>query len=182
MADKQWGSAGALNYLNLAKAQINNIWLHEIVDSKLAGPGDGWGPTDLWKNINISYFAPAYYRVFGRVTGQTTNWNNVTKTSYDVIERTLTTQNGNANNGLVPAWSTPAGMPMAPSGTSMRHRRRRGGQCRAPVPAGVPVHHQGVAERERQHGRHGHDAGELHGAGGGMPRLRGDAIGEKSHR
>ena len=60
MADKQWGSAGSLNYLNLAKAQINNIWLHEIVDSKLAGPGDSWGPTDLWKNINISYFAPAY--------------------------------------------------------------------------------------------------------------------------
>src|SRR5437762_932134 len=48
MADKQWGSAGTLNYLNLAKAQINNIWLHEIVDSKLAGPGDGWGPTNLW--------------------------------------------------------------------------------------------------------------------------------------
>ena len=48
MADRQWGSAGSLNYLNLAKAQINNIWLHEIVDSKLAGPGDSWGPTDLW--------------------------------------------------------------------------------------------------------------------------------------
>ena len=43
MADKQWGSAGTLNYLNLAKTQINNIWLHEIVDSKLAGPGDSWG-------------------------------------------------------------------------------------------------------------------------------------------
>ena len=48
MADKQWGSAGTLNYLNLAKTQINNIWLHEIVDSKLAGPGDSWGPTNLW--------------------------------------------------------------------------------------------------------------------------------------
>ena len=42
MADKQWGSTGSLNYLNLAKTQINNIWLHEITDSKLAGPGDSW--------------------------------------------------------------------------------------------------------------------------------------------
>jgi hypothetical protein len=83
--------------------------------------------------INISYFAPAYYRAFGRVTGQTANWNNVAKTSYDVIEKTLTTQNGNASNGLVPAWSTPAGVPMSPpapacrSTTSSTRAARRSG-------------------------------------------------------
>ena len=31
--------------------------------------------------INISYFAPAFYRVFGRVTGQTANWDRVATTS-----------------------------------------------------------------------------------------------------
>jgi hypothetical protein len=67
MADRQWGSTGPLNYLNLAKSQINNVWNHEIVDSKLAGPGDSWGPTNLWNNINISYFAPAFYRIFKQV-------------------------------------------------------------------------------------------------------------------
>ena len=29
------------------RTQIDTIWNHEIYESKLAGPGDGWGPTDL---------------------------------------------------------------------------------------------------------------------------------------
>jgi endo-1,4-beta-D-glucanase Y len=101
MADKQWGSAGSLNYLNLAKAQINNIWLHEVVDSKLAGPGDSWN--DPWRNINISYFAPAFYRVF-KMVDPAHDWDAVIKTTYDTIIASLTTANGNASNGLVPAW------------------------------------------------------------------------------
>ncbi len=116
MADKQWGSAGSLNYLNLAKTQINNIWLHEIVDSKLAGPGDGWGPTDLWKNINISYFAPAFYRVFKQIDPGHA-WDAVITTSYDTIlspsntldKGALKPANMNTNNGLVPAWCTSSG-------------------------------------------------------------------------
>jgi Glycosyl hydrolases family 8 len=105
MADKQWGSAGTLNYLNLAKAQINNIWLSEIVDSKLLGPGDMWGPnrSALWQSINISYFAPFYYRLF-KMVDSGHDWDAVIKTSYDTIMYALTTQNGNASNGLVPAW------------------------------------------------------------------------------
>src|SRR5262249_45053588 len=105
MADKQWGTmaSGGGKYIDLAKAQINNIWLHEIVDSKLAGPGDGWGPTNLWQNINISYFAPAYYRLFKTVDSAHA-WDAVIQTTYDTIMASLTTANGNANNGLVPAW------------------------------------------------------------------------------
>ena len=103
MADKQWGSAGTLNYLNLAKTQITSVWDHEIVDSKLAGPGDSWGGANLWANINISYFAPAFYRVFKQVD-PTHDWDAVIKTTYDVIIQSLTTTNGNLNNGLVPAW------------------------------------------------------------------------------
>ena len=101
MADKQWGSAGSLNYLNLAKAQINNIWLHEVFDSKLAGAGDSWN--DPWRNINISYFAPAFYRVF-KMVDPGHDWDAVIKTTYDTIIASLTTANGNASNGLVPAW------------------------------------------------------------------------------
>jgi hypothetical protein len=119
MADARWGGRGSLttSYIELARAQINRIWMHEVDHARadVLKPGDGFADGSV---INISYFAPAYYRVFGRVTGQTANWNRVTATSYDVLERTLTTQNGNATNGLVPAWSTPAGMPMAPPGTS----------------------------------------------------------------
>jgi len=116
MADKQWGSAGTLNYLNLAKAQINNIWLHEIVDSKLAGPGDSWGGADLWKNINISYFAPAYYRLF-KVVDSGHAWDAVVTTVYDTIlspnntldKGALKPGNMNTTNGLVPAWCTSSG-------------------------------------------------------------------------
>jgi endo-1,4-beta-D-glucanase Y len=119
-ADARWGGKGSLttNYIDLAKALIGKIWQYEVDHTRgeVLKPGDTGFDGSV---INISYFAPAYYRVFGRVTGQTANWNNAAKTSYDVIEKTLTAQNGNANNGLVPAWSTPAGMPMAPSGTSM---------------------------------------------------------------
>jgi endo-1,4-beta-D-glucanase Y len=119
-ANARWGGKGSLstNYIDLAKTQIGKIWQFEVdhTRSELFKPGDTGFDGSV---INISYFAPAYYRVFGRVTGQTTNWNNVAKTSYDVIERTVTAQNANGNNGLIPAWSTPAGMPMAPPGTSM---------------------------------------------------------------
>jgi len=119
-ADARWGGKGSLstNYIDLAKALIGKIWQYEVDHTRadVLKPGDTGFDGSV---INISYFAPAYYKVFGRVTGQTANWNNVAKTSYDVIEKTLTTQNGNASNGLVPAWSTPAGMPMAPPGTGM---------------------------------------------------------------
>ena len=109
MADKQWGSTGTLNYLNLAKTQINNVWKHEIVDSKLAGPGDSWGPTNLWDNINISYFAPAFYRVFKQVDPGH-DWDAVIKTTYDTIIA-VADQHATAtlNNGLVPAWCTSRG-------------------------------------------------------------------------
>jgi endo-1,4-beta-D-glucanase Y len=131
-ANARWGGRGSLttNYIDLAKTLIGKIWQFEVDHSRadVLKPGDMGFDGSV---INISYFAPAYYRVFGRVTGQTANWNNVAKTSYDVLERTLTTQNGNANNGLVPAWSTPAGMPMAPSGTSMPTHHQLD-SCRTP--------------------------------------------------
>ena len=131
-ADARWGGKGSLttNYIDLAKTLIGKIWQYEVdhTRSDVLKPGDMGFDGSV---INISYFAPAYYKAFGRVTGQTANWNNVAKTSYDVIEKTLNAQNGNASNGLVPAWSTPAGMPMAPPGTSMPTHHQLD-SCRTP--------------------------------------------------
>ena len=119
MASKKWGGKGSLskNYIDLATAQINAIWNHEIDHSMgdVPTPGDqGGGGGSV---INISYFAPAYYRAFGRVvTSQ--NWSNTVTTVYKIINATLNAANKNQTNGLVPAWSTPAGVPMGRPGTS----------------------------------------------------------------
>ena len=68
MADKQWGGKGSLdkNYLDYAKGQITNVWNNEICDSKVLRAGDSWGTGD---SLNISYFAPYYYRVFKTIDG-----------------------------------------------------------------------------------------------------------------
>lgn len=118
MADKKWGGKGSLSdtYLNQAKQQIDLIWQHEVDHSlnDVLMPGDQFGGGQV---INISYFAPAYFRIFGQVTGKTTDWSRTVETSYDVIEATLNPTNKNATNGLIPAWSTPAGVPQAPAGS-----------------------------------------------------------------
>jgi len=139
-ADARWGGKGSLatNYIDLAKTQINLIWQYEVDHSHadVLLPGDtGFNTSPLV--INISYFAPAYYKVFGKVTGQTANWNNVAKTSYDVIEQTLSAQNGNQTNGLVPAWSTNAGVPMAPSGSPGMPTWHQLDSCRTPFRVAV---------------------------------------------
>jgi endoglucanase len=119
MADQRWGGQGSLSqsYLATAKTLIGLIWQWEV------DPNHGYvltsGDQSDGSVINISYFAPAYYRAFGRVTGNASDWNKVIDESYTVISNTLNAQNGNAQNGLVPAWSTPAGVPMTPPGTSM---------------------------------------------------------------
>jgi endo-1,4-beta-D-glucanase Y len=119
MADKRWGGQGSLSttYLAAAKTLIGLIWQYEVDASRnhvLTSGDQSDGSV-----INISYFAPAYYRAFGRVTNAASNWKLVIDTSYTVISATLNAQNGNSQNGLVPAWSTPAGVPMTPPGTGM---------------------------------------------------------------
>jgi len=119
MADKKWGGQGSLSdsYLNHAKKLIDLIWEHEVDHARgdLLMPGDQFADAQV---INISYLAPAYYRIFGQVTGKTSEWNRSVKASYDALEAALNATNKNTSNGLVPAWSTPAGVPTVPSGTS----------------------------------------------------------------
>lgn len=113
MADKQWGGKGSLSdtYLNHAKKVIELIWTFEIDQTRnfMLKPGDTWGNVDVW---NPSYFAPAYYRVFGQVTGKTAEWNKVISGNYDILEKSLNASSGNASNGLVPAWCNSSGTPV----------------------------------------------------------------------
>ncbi len=113
MADRQWGGSGGLNdtYLNHAKTLINAIWTSEVDHTRgeMLKPGDQWGNVDV---TNISYFAPAYFRVFGEVTGKVADWNKVVDSSYSIIEKSLNAASGNQNNGLVPAWCDSSGTPV----------------------------------------------------------------------
>jgi endo-1,4-beta-D-glucanase Y len=101
MADHQWGGQGALAqpYAGYALQEIKAIWKAEIQDGKLPRPGE-WGG---WNTVNISYFAPAYYRVFAALDPGD-DWAAVVETVYDTIAYAVNSANGNQANGLVPAW------------------------------------------------------------------------------
>jgi endo-1,4-beta-D-glucanase Y len=118
LADKRWGGKGSLSddYAMLAARQIDAIWQHEVDHGRndVLTPGDQFADGSV---INISYFAPAFYRAFGRATNQEANWGRVVDASYDAIEAALNSTNKNQDNGLVPAWSTPEGVPQAPPST-----------------------------------------------------------------
>ncbi|HEX4449043.1 MAG TPA: glycosyl hydrolase family 8 [Polyangiaceae bacterium] len=101
LADRQWGGQGSLaqTYRSYAVQEIGDIWKAEIQDGKLPRPGE-WGG---WNTINVSYFAPAYYRVFAALdTGHP--WATVVETSYGVLHDAVNASSGNQANGLVPAW------------------------------------------------------------------------------
>jgi len=130
MADKQWG-----NYMSDALSQVNAVWNNDIFDSKLPKNGDTWGD---WGNLNISYFAPAYYRLFKQIdTDATHKWDDVIKTVYDTLAVSLNATNGNLTNGLVPAWcdSTGKAVPPGPGGAPPFHYQYD--SCRTPFRIGL---------------------------------------------
>jgi endoglucanase len=113
MADKQWGGqlkALKKNYIDIAKSQISAIWNNEVYDYKYLKP---W-PANNLPAVNLSYFAPAYYKLFAKVdTANANNWNTLTTTMYGVLNASLNSTNGNTDNGLVPAWCDTNGKPNA---------------------------------------------------------------------
>jgi endo-1,4-beta-D-glucanase Y len=108
MADRQWGGQGSLDrgYIDYARELIDDIWTYEILDGQLPKNGTNWGD---WDNLNISYFAPAFYRVFAQVGGNDAWSTAVVDCVYSVIDGNLIAANGNQDNGLVPAFSTSNG-------------------------------------------------------------------------
>lgn len=135
MAEEQWGGQGTQEkpYRDLAREQIQRIWMHEVLDGKLIKPGDEWRTG--WETVNISYFAPSYYRLFAKVDGNTAGWDAVITTVYDTIENSLNAANGNETNGLVPAWCTSEGMPRAGFAGAPTHYQYD--SCRTPFRIGL---------------------------------------------
>ncbi len=98
MADKQWGGgpAGQATYASAASNLIGAIWSHEVDQSNgfVLKPGDNFGGAN---QTNPSYFAPSYYRLFARATGNQ-GWMSVVGSSYSILGK------ASGANGLVPNW------------------------------------------------------------------------------
>ncbi len=101
------GASQSSTYLAGAKALIGAIKKSEIEASTfILKPGDQFGGSGSGNNnlVNVSYFSPMYYRVFGEITNDVAFWNSVYKKGYDIMDLAM-----NANTGLVPDWCTSTG-------------------------------------------------------------------------
>ncbi|WP_303316083.1 glycosyl hydrolase family 8 [Flavivirga abyssicola] len=100
VADKRWGNSGTINYKSDAQTLISAIKNYEVeANTNVLKPGDAWGGS---ANTNPSYFATGYFRVFGEYTNDTTFWNDVADTCYDIINANLSKNNAAYN--LVSDW------------------------------------------------------------------------------
>ena len=106
MADKQWGGAptmgGLPTYISSATTLIGALWSHEVDQGggNVLKPGDNFGGANM---TNPSYFSPAYYRAFARVTNNT-GWMAVVASSYQILGRAA------GSYGLVPNWVNAQGV------------------------------------------------------------------------
>jgi endo-1,4-beta-D-glucanase Y len=115
LADFKWGGGGSLDqpYLEFAKTQIQRIWDHEVAHDwgELLNAGDSWNGAIVF---NPSYFAPNQYRLFGKISNNVEGWNKVIDKGYEIIGKSMTAELGNAENGLIAAWTDAEGRPHAP--------------------------------------------------------------------
>lgn len=111
-------SPAGINYCTEATSMINAIYDHEVDhpgSSPLAGlsnnPGNELIPGDMWNLdrdypdgiINLSYFPPGYFTVFGKFTNNTAAWEAVNNRNYQVTD-SVQAKSDNCS-GLVPNWN-----------------------------------------------------------------------------
>jgi endo-1,4-beta-D-glucanase Y len=140
MADQQWGGQGSLSksYKQIAITQITNIWNSEIFQFKYVRAGDGTWATNA--NLNPSYFAPAYYRVFANLDPNNgaqpkDDWMGTIDQVYATINDSL--NNGNASNGLVPAWCNDSNAGNCTPGPGGQPGNYQYDSCRIPFRIGL---------------------------------------------
>ena len=101
VAHYQWGE----DYLDEAKDIISILKEHYFVNCNSVytmKPGGHWGGCDI---TDMSYYSPAYFRVFSKETGDAF-WDTVADDAYTIL------YNGaNENTGLVPDWQSWDGVP-----------------------------------------------------------------------
>ncbi len=103
VAHCQWGE----DYLEQADSIISILKNDYFVDTCNGGiyvmkPGGHWGGCDV---TNVSYYTPAYFRVFAEATGDGF-WNDVADDAYTILNKGT-----HATTGLVPDWQSWDGIP-----------------------------------------------------------------------
>jgi endo-1,4-beta-D-glucanase Y len=111
-------SPRGINYCNAATSLINAIYTYEVDhpgSSPIAGlpnnqgneliPGDFWNLAEDYPEgiINLSYFPPGYFEVFGKFTNNQAAWNAVINRNYDIVN--LVQAKPDNCSGLVPNWN-----------------------------------------------------------------------------
>lgn len=91
-ANQKWSGLG---YDTAAKSLISAMLSTEVQNNNLPNPGDNWGTTQI---VNPSYLAPAYYKEFAVLTGNS-RWNDIASTSSNWLMKAA-----NSSTGLLPDW------------------------------------------------------------------------------
>lgn len=102
--DGSWYQPEGEPYAERARAMLNAIWDHAVYEGRYVAPGDLF-PGDGQQIINLSYFAPAWYRIFDDFEGAE-RWAAVIDQGYQSL---LVTEG--SPRGLAPDWSTAEGAP-----------------------------------------------------------------------
>ncbi len=97
-----WTQHAERPYGDRARALLDSIYQYEVADGRYLTPGDAWGGEgqDI---LNLSYFMPAWYRIFDQFEGGN-RWEPVITYGY----RSLFLTDG-ADLGLAPDWSASDG-------------------------------------------------------------------------
>jgi endo-1,4-beta-D-glucanase Y len=102
LADKQWGSCGAVDYLAAAQSVIADIKAAELdTSSQYVLLGDWVTPSDTqyYPATRSSDFMPDHYRAYLAATSDT-DWTDVVDRGYDIFDAIQTTYS--ASTGLLP--------------------------------------------------------------------------------
>ncbi len=135
MAYRQWGGSGTTNYFEEATSLAGSILQHEITEQNDVRPGDSW---DIG---NPSYFTPAYFSIYGRLTGLT-RWESVAKQTYTTIVDHYYTSDETYSDefkmytGLMPNWCKYEGGEQGPGEWAMDHTSFWWDACRFPLRLG----------------------------------------------
>lgn len=99
VASYQWPT-DPRNYEASAVTLIQEMRQLEFLDNGIMKPGDSW--RDDQDITNISYFSPAYYKVFAQYDDEAF-WNSAVEQCYTILNKAVN------SDGLVPDWCTKDG-------------------------------------------------------------------------